>query len=138
MSIHYLYRINGGQVLGMSINTYEDSTYFANLTDPLEPDGRNLQPPKIHDAGTVRNATAPEVAAFATAEAEDQNLMDRETAKTLYTGQSVSRKVLKAFAQILVDYLNVLHSKQKPPLPATTLAEFVAAVKGRIDSGDCD
>jgi hypothetical protein len=135
MSIHYRYRINGGQVLGMSVNPYEAEPYFANVTDPLEPDGRNLQPPKIHDAGTVRNATAPEIAAFADAEAEDQNLIDRESAKGIFS-HSVSKKTFSAFIRVLLDEINTL--RQQHSLPDRTVSQAIAAIQSRIDAGDYD
>jgi hypothetical protein len=135
MSIHYLYRINGGQVLGMSVNSYEDSVYFANATDPLELDGRDLQPPKIYDAGAVRIATAGEIATFTVAEAEDQNLMDREAAKGIFDS-SVTKKAFLAFLHILMDEINAL--RQQHSLTDRTVSQAIAAIKSRIDAGDHD
>jgi hypothetical protein len=135
MSIHYLYRINGGQVLGMSVSPYEASAYFANVTDPSEPDGRDLQPPKIHDVGTVRNATAPEIAAFAAAESEDQTLIDRDAAKGIYD-QPVMKKVLRSFVDVIIAEINLL--RQQHSLSDRTVSQAVAAIKSRIDAGDYD
>ena len=142
MSIHYLYRINGGEVLGMSVvleaYTNVDPAYVAVVTDPAEPDGRDLQPLKIFDAGTIRNATAPEIANFAVAAADDQKLMDRDAAKALCTDAAVMRSVFRALIHVLIDEINILRRKQKPPLADRTVAQAVAAIKSRIDTGDYD
>jgi hypothetical protein len=72
--MQFLYRINGGEVSIVSTEaiTGHDPAYFATVTDPLLPDGAGLAPPKIHVSGTVRNATAEEIANFAVAQDADE------------------------------------------------------------------
>ncbi len=135
----FLYRINGGEVLGVSIN----AAAYASNTDPLldfvdapaTPDGEALVPSKIFIApSTVRAATAPEIASFPVAEAFDLNVAQKQEAEDLVDTQVVFRKTFKALALVLLDEINILRMLHS--LPDRTLSQAVTAIKGKISNED--
>lgn len=135
----FLYRINGGEVFGVSTTT----AAYSQLTDPLltfvdspsTPDGENLAGPKIFIApSTVRNATAPEIAIFATARAFDLNVTQKQDAQDAIDVGPVTRKTLKALILVLIEEINTLRSLHS--LPDRTLSQAVTAIKSKISNED--
>ena len=136
----FLYRITSEEVVRVATNSNafddEDTTYFATVLDPSTPDGQNLVPAKIRDGTTVRNATAPEIATFAAAEATDLTLIDRTSAKDIFDTGSVSKKYLKAIVQVTLDEINTLRGLHS--LADRTLAQAKSAINSKIDAGEFD
>jgi len=135
----FLYRINGGEVLGVSVT----AASYASITDPLldfvdaptTPDGEGLVPSKIFIApSTVRNATAPEIANFTVARDFDLNVTHKQEAEDLVDTQVVFRKTFKALALVLLDEINILRTIHA--LPDRTLSQAVTAIKGKISNED--
>ena len=138
MALIFLYRTNGGQVQGESINSdaYDPlPQFFSTVTDPSTPDGTNLVPPKIYDGTQVRSATAAEIMAFAIAEAEDDVLDARDKAKKLLI-HSQTGKVLKAIIELMVQEINTLRSQHG--LSPRTRGQVINAINNAIDAGDVD
>ena len=144
-----LYRANGGEVVKISPTnqTFDqrDSNYWAVATDPNFPDGTELRQggdgplrvlgfAKIIDGGDCRNATAPEITAFAAAETADENIMDRDGARDLFENHPRFRKMMVAFADILKDEINILRATQS--LPDRTLAQLKTAMLNRMSEDD--
>lgn len=143
-----LYRINGGEVLKISPTNQtfaqRDPTYWAVVTDPPFPDGminrsgdgdgppRELGFAKIFDAGTVRNATAPELTAFAAAETVDENLQDRDGARALFDTHPRFRKMMVAFADIVKDEVNILRGWTVDYKAAVAAASNLAQLKASV------
>jgi hypothetical protein len=137
MADYVQYRKNGGEVTGISIqDVFQDTTYSGFLTDPSAPDGLDLSTPKINDSGTVRNATGPEIAAFPTYQAEDENLMQREQAKTLLNSHPMYKKLLKGLVTVLISEINLLRAQHG--LTDRTLQQAVDAILSEIDTGAND
>jgi hypothetical protein len=138
----FLYRINGGEVLGVSTsaNAYQgvDSTYFATATDPAAPDGVDLSTPKIWDGTKIRNATQAEVSNFPTARTADQNLIDRGKAIEWLQSNPVQRKILRALVSVLVDEINILRTQPTTSFSARTNAQAFTAIINKINSGSFD
>lgn len=134
--LNFIYRTNGGEVIGSSTQPPIGTEPFLSVaTDPLTPDGTDLAIRKIHVSGTVRNATQSEIDNFAVAEAADNVIAARLTAKTLFDN-STTGKLFRAFASILVDEINTLRGQHS--LAPRTLAQLRTAILNRIDSGTVD
>lgn len=139
----FLYRINGGQVLGVSVNASAyagiDPTYFATITDPPEPNGIDLSIPKIYDGTNLRNATAAEITNFTTAAATDLNLQNRAAAIGLLQTNLINRKILGAIVGLTVQQLNVLRAQAtNPTLSPLTQSQVVTAIENSINAGTFD
>ncbi len=136
----FLYRKNGNQVknAGTVAGSFDnwDPTYYDTITDPTLPDGKDTVPVKIRDGTTVRNATAPEIAIMATAEATDNKLIARTAAKERFDNDPIAKKYLKAIVQVTLDEINILRAIES--LPARTLAQAKSAIESKIDAGDFD
>jgi hypothetical protein len=135
----FLFRINGGEVQGVSV----DPNTYSSVTDPLldfvvnpsTPDGADLGIPKIFiSPSTVRDATAPEIANFPVDEAFDLNVTQKQTAEDLIDVQIVFRKSFKALILVLIDEINVLRTLHS--LPDRTLSQAVTAIKAKISNED--
>jgi hypothetical protein len=167
-----LYRINGGEVIKISgtDQTWPDrnTTYWGVLTDPPFPDGTVVREPdgplrvlgfaKINDAGTVRNATQPEIDTFAPAQTADENLQDAGGAEDLFLNHPRFRKLMTAYSDIIKDELNILRGwiadyktevaaatslgdlqtrvAGLPDLPDRTLVQLKTAIQNRISEND--
>lgn len=165
MALHFLYRKNGGEVVGLSVDSgvYADvdATYFGVQIDPSTPDGTDLAVKKIRVTTTVRNATSGEIAAFVTAEDTDNNLINRQAAKDAVDGNSiVTRKAYRSLVKVLVDEINDLRGwladfkvevaastnlanlqsrvAGLPNMPDRTLSQAKTAILNEIDSGSQD
>lgn len=161
----YLYRISGGEVLGVSTDpsTYAavDSAYYGVAVDPTTPDGNDLSVPKIFTApSTVRNATPAEQTAFVSAGSIDANLQQRAAALVLFQTNLTQRKVLQGLVAVLVDENNILRqwimafkaavaastnlanlqtrTAALPDMPDRTLPQARTAVQAKINSGVVD
>jgi hypothetical protein len=135
----FLFRTNGGEVLGVSVvaNTYTSLTdpLLDFVVNPATPDGADLATPKIFiSPSTVRDATAPEIANFPVARAFDLNVTQKQEAEDLVDVQVVFRKTFKALALVLLDEINILRTLHS--LPDRTLAQAVTAIKGKISNED--
>jgi hypothetical protein len=86
MSYFYLYRINGGEVLGVSTSdswehdaykdVYESETVYA------------LSPPKWCDGETLRAATEQEITNFPVAASEDEAAQEKQEAEDILSGST--------------------------------------------------
>jgi len=161
----FLYRINGGEILGVSIdpNAWDmiNTTYYNTVTDPPTPDGVDLGVKKIFDAPNVRNATAGEIANFPIAAATDENLVARNSANTGLDASATSNfKLFRAEALLVIDEINALRQwtvsfkaevaaatslanlqtrvASLPTLNDRTGAQALTAIKNKISNGDVD
>lgn len=136
----FLYRLNGGAIEGASVDNGAfnaiDTTYFATVTDPATPDGLDLSVLKIWDGLQVRNATAPEIANFATAKAADDLLIERAKAKDFFVTGSVSRKAMRALIETLIEEINTLRAQHS--LAPRTTAQALVTIENKIDAGTFD
>lgn len=133
----FLFRVNGGEVLGISVdpNTYSDlaDPFLDSVVNPSTPDGENLVPTKIWDLTNVRNATAPEIANFVVAADADQVESDKQDAQDLIELQGVFRRSFKAVILALIEEVNVLRALHS--LPPRTLTQAVNSIKEKISDG---
>ncbi len=157
MAVTALFRIQGGEVLKVSLKGQpfddRDQTYWGVLTDPPRPDGdqvrdlsgedpgplRVLGFAKVNDAGTVRNATQPEIDAFVVAEDEDEKDLDAADATSLLNTHLQFRKAFKALALVMLDEINILrdrHTSGPSPLEPRTRVQLLAAVSNKVDRED--
>ena len=135
-----LYRISSGEVTNIAdsiINT--DPTYFAVLTDPTFTNGtmidrRVFGQAKINDGGTVRNATQQEIDTFSELEHDDDNKAKSVSAVSYFKNHPEFRRIMTAFAAILVDEFNILRAEHG--LADRTLAQFKTAIENRISKDD--
>lgn len=148
-----LYRKSGGEVVKISATqTWPDvnSTYWGVLVAPTFTDGTEYRDPnedlrvlgyaKINDAGTVRNATQPEIDNFITAETADDDLMDAQAAEDLFLTHPQFRKLMTAFADVIKDELNILRGwlvdYKAEVAAATSLPDLQSRVAALPDLAD--
>jgi hypothetical protein len=138
----YLFRINGGQVLGVSIDATAyagiDTSFFSTISNPPTPNGTDLSIPKIWDGTNLRNATAAEITSFATAATTDANLQARVAAIHRLQTDPIFRKALSAIVDVTVQQLNVLRAAVIPALSPITKAQAINAIVNAINSGADD
>ncbi len=128
----YLYRINGGEALGMSTSSYGSlPTYFAEVNNPTEQDGAGLSPKKIYTGGVLRNATAGEITAFAAAKVADDKAASQLAAKSLLDDGVFSSPVVRGLAELILDEINILRANDG--LAARTKTQLINAIKSKID-----
>jgi len=137
----YRYRKNGGQITNESIDAVnpwlnEDTTYEDVLTDPSLSVSLNPDLPKIWTGTEVRNATAPEIAAFSLGEAEDENLKARTESSNLVDEKNDRAKVIKGLALATLDEINILRSQHG--LNPRDPSQIKTAIKNKINTGDAD
>jgi len=141
-----------------------DTNYWGVAVDINIPDGADVREvlptgrlgnfrvlgfSKIYEpsTNTVRNATQAEIDAFEPFEQEDENIQDADGAKEFLTTHPRFRKLLVAFADILVDEINILRQQfndttaEVPQLTTTTfqprtLAQLRTAILNRINKDD--
>jgi hypothetical protein len=145
-----LYRISSGEVMEISTpnKTAEDfgmgSTYFGVLTDPPFTDGTQWLGPnyenrllgysKINDNGTIRNATQQEIDTFKPLAIDDRNQKDADKAKEYFKNDPEFRRIMIAFADVLVSELNILRTEHG--LNDRTLSQLKTAILNRISKDD--
>ena len=130
MADFVLYRKNGGRVEGVSktdVYTGQIDTDFFDVYDTGIPGTDIANPPKFCNGATYRNATAPEIAAWAAKLDEDLDLLDKKNAKAEVT----DRKVLRAFMLIVMDEINILRDEHG--LAPRTADQLSTAIQNRID-----
>lgn len=147
-----LYRLSGGEVVKISLTNQafaqRDTNYWGVATDPAFPDGIELREngngplrvlgfAKIMDGGSCRNATAPEIATFATAETADENLMDQTGARGLFAVHPRWRKLQIAIIDVNILEFNIQREwnmdLKAGVAAATNLTEFKAAIAALPD-----
>ena len=126
MPITALYRINGGEVLKISLTgqTFadRDPAYFGVLTDPVTPNGTAVRETTDGMLGPMRqfgfakiaipalntalNALQAEISTFAAAEASDDSALDATAAQRWIDTPPRYRKVFKALLKRLVAETN--------------------------------
>lgn len=125
MATTALYRINGGEVLKISLKGQSfadrDAAYFGVLTDPSLPDGntvRSMTEPigpmrvlglakiAVPATNTVRNATQAEIDAWAAAETADDNAQDAARVADLFANHPQWRKAFKALLKRILAVTN--------------------------------
>lgn len=145
--MQYLYRLNGGRVEGATVDTYQgiDTRFWGVATNPTVINGTDIGIPKIHDNGTIRDATQAERDNFAIAEAHDDLLLARLNASAYMDTNPVLRKVMRGLVQVMVNEINTLrlvvrtiHPGVAGQLPDRTLAQAKQAIIDIINSGDVD
>lgn len=140
MAKRFLYRKNGGEVLRATIDDTVwsgiDSTYYGIVSDPTAPDGEDLVPTKIFDAGSIRNATQPEIDSFPTHKDTDDNLIQRTAADTRLDSGISDAKLIKALAAVVMDEINILRAQHG--LADRNLAQLKTAIKNKLATGDAD
>ena len=145
-----LYRISSGEVASISVvdrtNFNVDLSYYGVLVDPPLPDGiqwfdpapdyqrRVLGYAKINDNGTVRNATQIEIDGFAGFALDDKNQEEANKAAEYFQNDPQFRRVMIAFAAILVDEINILRAEHG--LSDRTLSQLKTAITNRISKDD--
>lgn len=109
MALYFIYRVNGGEVLSVSVDSQSPlpSSYLGEIQDPKTPNGSDLSSPKIYDGSQVRNATAQEISNFSVAAAQDEAMIARESsAKLMDLG--LNGIIHKSIVQNIVDEINIL------------------------------
>ncbi len=140
MSLTFLYKKTSNQAVKLSSdpNAFDnfDPVFFDTITDPTLPNGADLAIPKIKQGTTIQNATGTEILGFPVHDAADQVLMDRTSAINSYDLDPITKKVLKAIVQLMLDEINTLRAQHS--LGERTPAQAKAAIEGMINAGDYD
>ena len=89
-----------------------------------------------HEAGAIVTMTAGEIAARDAAQAAAQDLSTRESAKNGLLGFDSRSLLMRAFADIIREELNVLRALHS--LPDRTLAQLRNAMGNKVDGGTVD
>ena len=140
----FVYRKNGGQVVATVITfgdvaAFCDSTYFAATADePPQPDGNDLSIPKIWDGTNVRNATAAEITAFATAATTDDAIRTRAVGVGTILNDPAFRKIFGALLDLLVNQFNQVRTQPTTAFAAITKAQARTAWLNAINDGSND
>ncbi len=132
MAYFYLYRKNGGQVIAIATaTTWTPDDYFGEYEDEAQKD---LATPQWSDGNEIRNATAPEIANFPTAVAEDTVDMEQAHADDIVDGDSSCKcgamRTTRALMEVVVDELNILRDLHS--LADRTIEELIASMKTKI------
>jgi hypothetical protein len=145
-----LYRISSNEVVDISVihktDFSVDLSYYGVLVDPPLTDGAQWLSPapdyqngvlgyaKINDNGVIRNATQAEIDTFQPAELDDRNQNEADQAIDYFQNHKQFRRIMTAFAAILVDEINILRSQHG--LPVRTLQQLKTAIENRISKDD--
>lgn len=134
MALFFIYRVNGGKVITASVEDHSAGlpSQFAQIQDPSTPDGINLGVSKIKDGSSIRNATAGEIANFATAEAADNATLKHEQDSALFDLNNLNGVALKALAQVVIDELNVVRQWTRDFKTEVAAASNLADLKTRV------
>jgi len=149
-NMQVLYRISSGEVLSVDFtdakdySSFIDNGYHDILSNPSTPNGteicdlsgnrRVLGYAKIVDGATIRNATQEEIDTFQALREDDQNKEVANKAKLYFQNDPVFRRVMVAFAAIVVNEFNILRTIHG--LPDRTLSQFKTAIINRISKDD--
>lgn len=138
--MYFIFRKNGGQVLLITTDLSVAQSWQGSFTDfvqdPSTPDGADLSIPKIWDGVHVRNAVALEIANFTVAQSTDDNLQQRTNALNIYLSDPNFRKLMRAFAFVLLGQINTLRTKAA--LPTLQMSDVQTALQNAINSGNFD
>lgn len=112
----YLYTINGGYVVGVSLDADAyakvDTSVYGVVADPPLQDGKDLSAPKVYDGQVLRNATPDELANQKGKQDTDTDAIARKQAIVLLQSNPLVGKVLRAIvaelAQITKSDVEVL------------------------------
>jgi hypothetical protein len=142
-----LYRISSGEVIGISATDSQFEMYgieFGVLTNPTISDGTDFRDPnndyrvlgysKINDNGTIRNASQQEIDTFRPSQINDNNIKEALMAVQQFNTDPNLRRILTAFAAILVEEINILRNQHG--LSDRTLQQLKTAIENRIDKDD--
>lgn len=152
MAITAVYRKNGLEVLKVSLAgqlfASLDPVYWGVLTDPLTPNGTNVRSDvegvlgpmrqlgfakvAIVGSNTVRNATAPEIAAFVTSEATDAGLQDVGAVANWFQTHPRFRRAFKALVRRIVSENNLQSQKWNDYRVQVAAASTLADLKTRV------
>lgn len=128
----YVYRVNGGEVLGISLTSYGAlPAQLAEVSNPSLPDGASLSPKKIFSAGAVKNASAAEISNFAVAEAADEKALSISGAKGVLDDGVFQVAVVRGLAELVLDEINLLRTNAG--LAVRTKTQLINALKSKID-----
>jgi len=148
----FLYRLTSGEVRAVDLRDLplrRDPTFWGVVVNPPIPDGIVIRQPlpdgssgpsrvlglaKIHDNGTIRNATQPEINGFQAFEDEDENIMDGAQAKFLLRDNPLFRKAFIALAKLMMSEINTLRTLHG--LPKRTRAQFMNALRNQVSKND--
>ncbi len=89
-----------------------------------------------HEAGSIVTMTGAEITARDAAQAAAQDLAVRDGAKDGLLGFDNGALLMRAFADIVKDELNILRSLHS--LPDRTLTQLRTAINSRVDGGSVD
>ena len=148
MATTVLYRISSNEVIAISAQgelfDIYSSAYYGVLSDPPFTDGTEYRDPsgnknvfgyaKINDNGTIRNATQNEIDTFAGFEQDDNNQIQATKASNYFQSDPKFRRIMTAFADILVDEFNILRAEHG--LNDRTLSQLKTAIINRISKDD--
>ena len=143
-----LYRISSNEVLKISeaddlftefkssFKEVAENITCPDGTDVISPSGerRILGYVKILDGTVVRNATQEEINTFAASETDDDNIRQASEATSYFQQDPKLRRILTAFADIIVSEINILRSEHG--LANRTLSQLKTAIINRIDKDD--
>jgi len=138
-----LYRISSGEVylIGEDEPFIEQGGVFFQTTPVATyPDGKVCKPrrilgtAKILDGTVVRNATQAEIDTFAQLASDDNRSVEAMGALEYFKNDPKFRRVITAFASILVDEINILRNAHG--LPERTLSQLKTAIENRINKND--
>ena len=89
-----------------------------------------------HDTGSIVTMTAGEISARDAAQAAAHDLSTREGAKNGLLGFQSQSLLMRAFADIIKDEINILRALHS--LPDRTLTQLRSAMDSRVDGGTVD
>ena len=144
-AVDAIYKVSSGEVTYIGDNApIVDDTYKILAQGVTLQDGSNVRDgngnyrvfgyAKIYDNGTVRNATQQELDTFASLNQDDNNEIAADKAKAHFQNNPNLRKILIAFAAILVDEINILRAEHS--LPERSLSQLKTAIINRISKDD--
>ena len=115
---------------------YDQRTDVLINPDILDLDGLVFQKYWKHDTGAIIEYTQAEKDAQDAAELASFNLSVRTTAKSNMVDFAAIPLVLRSFADVVKDEINILRTLHS--LPDRTLSQLKDAIQARVDSGDAD
>jgi len=133
MTQYYLYRKNGGEVLGASTQAWPVNDYMGNYESETAVD---LYTPQWSDGTTIRDATQGEIDNFPTAAAEDEVAQEKDAAKVFIDPagghNDPHSRAVRALVEVCRAEINTLRAEHS--LAAYSEAEFNALIDAEIDA----
>lgn len=131
---HYLYRINGGEVLATSTSAFSTSTYLGSFQPVSSPDGTTLSPAKIKDGTALRNATAGEITNFSIYETQDLIAQLKIDRKAFFDSRNDLDVAFRGLMLAVRDEINTIRAVGAVGLASISEATWVSNVKAKIDA----